>query len=567
LLQDCAKAVAEYQHALANYTQVKLGFANGVCVETLQAELNKVPEYQARGGRMLARLQRNTARQENRDETQTWAKATRRLTEQLLSEPTCSLRLPRLVAKLIQVPLNLPELAGSLLDDLCDAPNPDQAATWLLEAGASNQVLMHVQQISLDLQKRAQMIKTEKEHQTATLQTELLKLGGAVDDLIPDRTLGRWGYLTQELERRLEIERAKRAQEGQRKQERLRAMLSEINKLEDAILQASAMIPPDICGLFNQGLDLARKLTRTATELEGVDTFLKELRYRFEHQSWAFTDLQEALAHLERAARGETPSSTHEFSSAQILAFLEREESTPLGLGTLVTSSEMGTRADLLQNWLRLEKMTGFLATELSIADRHAIKALYRYFAQMVKMKRALGVNDASLEFDDPVVFAHYELQIPKADVLKSNCIMIAMPGKPVRADHLKGLEYLIDEKKWLDDSFILLFMPGCTEGNRKRLESHYRQKLVIIDDRALLDMILAEARGKNPLGRLRSLMIHACGVENVEVFRFNQRVNPHTAIFVGRESLIDKVVNSDGSFALYGGRRIGKSSILMEIH
>jgi hypothetical protein len=200
------------------------------------------------------------------------------------------------------------------------------------------------------------------------------------------------------------------------------------------------------------------------------------------------------------------------------------------------------------------------------LAERNAIKALFRSFTQMVRMKRAVGANDASLEFDDPVIFSHYQLQYPKADVLKSNCILLAMPGKPPRPDNLREMEHLIDDREWLEDWFVLLFAPGCTDGTRKRLESHYKNKLVIIDEQTLLNMVLAESRDKTPLGRLRSLMLHAYGEESVEVFRFNQLVNPRTAIFVGRESRIDKIVNSDGSFALYGGRRIGKSSILMEI-
>ena len=49
----------------------------------------------------------------------------------------------------------------------------------------------------------------------------------------------------------------------------------------------------------------------------------------------------------------------------------------------------------------------------------------------------------------------------------------------------------------------------------------------------------------------------------NADIFTVNQSVNSHTAIFFGRDSLVERIASSGDNYAIYGGRRIGKSSIL----
>jgi hypothetical protein len=61
-------------------------------------------------------------------------------------------------------------------------------------------------------------------------------------------------------------------------------------------------------------------------------------------------------------------------------------------------------------------------------------------------------------------------------------------------------------------------------------------------------------------------MMLNARAAEDVDVFKINQLVNSRTAIFVGRDTLVERIASSGDNYALYGGRRIGKSSVLMAV-
>jgi hypothetical protein len=233
-----------------------------------------------------------------------------------------------------------------------------------------------------------------------------------------------------------------------------------------------------------------------------------------------------------------------------------------------VTTSEIETRCDLLHNWLDVRTLSGLMSEDLELAGRNAIKSMFRYFAQMVRMKYIKAPDGTPIVYDYPVVFSHRELQYPKTAVLQTNCIFVALPGYPPSAKSLSQLDYLLEEKEWLDAGFfVFLFAPGCTPAIRQRLQSNYRNRgLVLIDEPAILDMVLAEAESNHPLGRLRPLMLNALGTEDIDVFTVNQLVNSLTAIFVGREALINRIASSGDNYAVYGGRRIGKSSVLMAV-
>ncbi len=166
---------------------------------------------------------------------------------------------------------------------------------------------------------------------------------------------------------------------------------------------------------------------------------------------------------------------------------------------------------------------------------------------------------------EEPVVYSWWELQYPKTMALQTACILVALPGNPPSAKELAQFEDFLEDKGWLADArFVFLFVPGCTPHIRKRLGSGVSKRgLVIIDEAAILQITLAEAELRNPLGQLRPIMLNARGAENVDVFTVNQAVNSRTAIFAGRDALVERIASSGSNYVIYGGRRIGKSSVL----
>ena len=162
----------------------------------------------------------------------------------------------------------------------------------------------------------------------------------------------------------------------------------------------------------------------------------------------------------------------------------------------------------------------------------------------------------------DPIVYEYREMRVPRTSALDNQYVLMTLPGDPPLTKNLQIVENFLEEKEILEYYFVLLFVPGCDVKVYNRLQ---REGLVVIDEARLLDMILAEAKGNTPLGILRPMILTAIGA-NADIFITNQSVNARTSIFVGRDKLVELIANGGDNHAIYGGRRIGKSSVLKAI-
>lgn len=569
ILRDCAESILDYGKTLMEFWHLKLQHEASVTRESLQTELTMLPELTPLGQAALEQIvQAAGSELVERDKDTARAQAFRQLVHELLSQTTYALRLPRVVGYLTGARLDWMELLGQALDDLTEPMDATGAAELLMEQEAPNQVLLLTQNVSLDIQKQAQSLKGGKERQTDELQIELLKVGGSAEGLSNDRELGRWRLVHRELVELLAEYQTVHKRETQRVQDRARQLRQAINELDLAIFESEGTMPADVYRLVEQGLNLARKATGTEALFGQVEAYLREIRYRLERQSWPLTETQSATDQLKRAVDGQSVDRDVAPGVEEVLDLLERGELRQLDLDPDdVTTSEVGTRCDLLRNWLSVRALPTLMSENLKAADRTAIQALIRYFARMVVMKRTRAPDGKPIAYEYPAVYSYWELQYPRTAVLERPCVLIALPGQPPSAKDLSQLEYLMEEKEWLDYFFVILFVPGCTPDQYKRLQSRNPGLgLVIINESAILDMILAGTESNHPLGRLRPLMLNALGAENVDVFTINQLVNSRTAIFVGRDALVDRIASSGDNYALYGGRRIGKSSVLKAV-
>lgn len=562
ILQDCADSILDYGQALVAYWRAELKRDESVSYEALQSELTTLPELTALGQAALDQIARAVGSElPEWNEAEARSSASHQLVHELLTQATYPLRVPRVAGNLTGARLNWEDMLEHLLDDLAEPVDAAGAANLLLEQEAPNQVLLLTQYVQLDIQKQAQMLKRDKEQEIERLHTDLLKAGGSGASLPGDRELGRWRLIHRELAQQLDELQLTYEVERQQFRDRARQIRRTINSLDEAVFDSKDAMPTDVYRLVEQGLNLAKRATETAGLLDQADAYIQEVHYRLERQSWPLAELQNATDQLERAAAGDTSRDVAHIAE-DVLDLLERRELQALGLSpTTMTGSRIGTRCDLLRNWLAVRKNPALMSEDLRMADRNAIKGLFRYFAQMATMRRWTPQGKAMI-YEYPVVHSWWELRYPKNSALGDQCVFMALPGQPPSPKDLQELMYIIEDKEWLDYYFVFLFAPGCTPQISNSLRSRYKNKgLVIIDEPAMLDIALAEAESNNPLGRLRPMMLNARGT-SVDVFEINQSVDPYTAIFVGRDALIDRIVSS-GNYALYGGRRIGKSSVL----
>ncbi len=389
ILHDCAESVWEYGQALEQFWRARLQNAAGINRDALQAELAQISSLTPLGQAALEQITQ-TAQLELQElaETQARMEASRYLARELLSQAMWAFRLPRVAGYLTGALLDWQGLLESLLQDLAEPVSVEEAALLLLEQQAPNQALLLTQHITLDIQKRAQLLRAEKEREVEKLQSDLLKVGGDVQDLAEDRELGRWRWIVQELTLRLNEKTGYLQAEQQRTQERARQLRKAINDLDMAIFESRATMPVDVYQLIERSWYIAKTAAGTEALLGEVETFLQEIRYRMEHQSWTLVELQNAVARLERAVSGEIIKSSINLTAETVLDLLERGELRQLGLSsTSIEASEIETRCNLLRYWLQVRELPSFLSENLKVTERAAIQGLFRYFTQMTSMK------------------------------------------------------------------------------------------------------------------------------------------------------------------------------------
>lgn len=564
-MEECAASVLKYGQSLVEFWEAKLSRGKEITRQALQAELDSLPNLSPLGQVALDQITQESSLAPEHSENLSKASADRLLVEQLLNRGTFASKVPHTVGHLTAFALDWSNLLTLVLADIAEGLDPEEAADVLLEHKAPSQVLLLTKYLSLDIQKQAQAMEKNLRHEVEELYESLLKLGGEAQDLLTDRDLGRWRFVSQRLTTRLE--KTRKAYEAQRRkrQTRARQIRQQINELDMQLFEVRDKVPADAHQVIEDGLNLARRATREEEWFEAVESYLKDIRYRLQHDSWPLAKLQESYRRLEDVMeeRGEEEDS---LTAEKVLNLLERGELEQLGLTKRrMAASKVKTRINLLHNWLDVAKTSGFSSDNLRSSERNTIKGLYRYFAQMVVMDRA--GEPSPLAFEEPIVYSYWKLRYHKVDALKNKCIFVAMPGNPPSGKDLSELDYILEEKQWLDDFYVFLFIPGGTPQQYVRLRSHYQGKrLVIIDESAMLDVILAEAQSNKPLWRLRPLMLQAWGSEKADIFLVNQSINLRTGIFVGRDDLIQRITSSGSDYALYGGRRIGKSSVLKEV-
>jgi hypothetical protein len=571
-LTDCAEKVNDYGRGLVKYwTSFR---TDQVPLSQLRHELTLVTGLGRYGAQILKALCDPQRAREPRDYDANNSLAKQRdcVEAALLLRASIVVRLPRLAGHLTVSHFRHDDAYALILTDLAEASDFDSAASILLENEAPNQMLLFAKSISLELQKQGLALKSLKERDADDSIAELIKLGGDANNFSKLRELGRWRLLKVLVASQVDSLHQYHEQEAQKIKERTRSLRARLISLDMPLYDARSDMPAEAYRIAQQGLTHARHAIdpQKPRLLDEAERFAADLEYRLDHHSWVLSELQNGLDGIEREINGQSqPDLGANLSAREIKELLEANELKRLGLNpSEVTPSEVNTRCELLASWLGTLKLPSHLTKGLNSIQRGLIVSLFQNFSTMVQFRHVKSPEGKPVGGDDPVIFTWEELMYPRTSTLDNHCVLLALPGNPPGLTAIKEIERVVEEKQWLDFGyFVLLFVPGCTPAIRKRLETGtHRRGLVVIDERTLTSIILAEAELKTPLGVLRALMLNSKGAENVDVFTINQLVVARTAIFEGRDYLVNKIASSADNYQLFGGRRIGKSSVLKAI-
>jgi hypothetical protein len=566
-LEEYAHALRDFARSLARYWRAWHDAQTGLMLSSLGSELDILPDSGD-----LARRTLDLLAQAERPVKQELSAALQRsvaleaIAQQLLLDKEAARHLPRVVAGLTAERRDFDALLASLLEDLSDPPTAEMAAGILIAGEAPAQALLLADQTPADIQKRAQTLQAALEREMSAAQNELIKAGVTYElDISRETSLGRWRALRAALGARLAEynDRTRKQQEVERQQRS--AVRKRIHAIEEALDEAKTKMPGDAYSTAMDGLERARRALDRPEGIQKAADFATEMDYRLARDAWLPDEMRRTVAEFDRfltTDRGTLPAPRQ---SADLIQAFATGDIGSLGIRAGdITDSEMATRLDALRRMVQIKAIpTGFWADQ-SDDEKDCCRQLFSVFGRMMAMERSRGDSGKGIVGEDDFYYELWRLQFPKTAVLNAECVFIALCGLPDAREELTALEALLERKRFLDDYFVFLFAPGLTDALRKgRLNSYRKRGLVIIEERELIKFVLAETEGKTPLALLRPSMISSKDAQTVDVFKVNQSVEPTSSIFVGRDTQVNKLSSAGDNYAVYGGRRIGKSSLL----
>lgn len=569
----CMRVMSEMSAAIINYGKTLLALESlritrrdGLNYQNLIAEIDKTSNPNTLVQHALDQIVQGSLKaRAERNEDVELAKGIQQIVTKILSDASCVHRLPQTISLLVKEPFTWERLLEMMLTDLETPHDVLTAAQLLLDNHATYQVLQAVQQLPLGIQKLAQNLHHEQERSINELEDMFLKLGGDIEWTKPDHDLGRWGYLQNRLADEIAGLKKRNEEEHQQSENQAFAIREQINRLDMNIFKSRSNIPVRVFAILQNGLSIARKVSEVARLFPQLKDYLDEVEYRLSRESWLEAELDTATQELEKQLAGTRDKEPIAMSAEQILIAFNAGELSKLGLDAEdFEGSKVTTRVNILDNWLSIKNLRSVLSEKLTRVEINKIKYLFSYFARMHQMQHSRGPDRNYMSYENPIVHEYWELRFPRTPALDKQCVMIALPGNPPNAEDLQSLDEFLEKEDFLAAHFVFLFVPGCTSKIAKRINQIYaKQGLVLIDEDALIRMILAEREYLMvPLGKLRPLMLNSTGA-NADIFTVNQSVNSHTSIFFGRDTLVDRIASSGDNYAIYGGRRIGKSSVL----
>ena len=222
-------------------------------------------------------------------------------------------------------------------------------------------------------------------------------------------------------------------------------------------------------------------------------------------------------------------------------------------------------RLDLLSLW---ELIKGFLIFNKQRLNRKIFAISSAYLPRLCQycMEQKSAVSPPTIFFEHLYRISSSSLMKPGTDALNRNLVFVALTED---SNHrtLRELDVIMNDEKWLTfGKFVVWFVPRHPEIAHDWVRRKYNGKsVIVVDEDTLLKILFA---GDNPTstGYFKRMLLRTVDAHSVSVFWYENFVDKDKSIFVGREDWIRSIVESGRSHAIYGGRRIGKSSLLKAV-
>jgi len=489
---------------------------------------------------------------------------------EILTNPTYVQRLPRLVSRLMKHKFSWGDVYLFVLSDLSQPiEDPGDIVNLFLESGGATQAGFLLERLPVDMQKKVLSTTSDLKNTISTIEKEILSFGVDPIDLEPLLALGRWFTAISQLRQQAEELTHNNLERHRRLRERSSDLRRALNDIDTRLFSRHEQMNVDAFKLIESGINLAKTAVSEMSSFDFIQEFIDNVRHWIDYESFVISDIQIAVTRLdENTKKPNTPADVN-YTMKSVLAILESGHYEELGLvEDSLDESKVSTRQNLLREFLYLrDQITVSRGQKLEEESIAKIRLLYRYFSVMIPMKFAETQQGEKRQFVDPLVFSVYRLMYPRTPVLNDDITFISLPGSTINQHAIEDIDQTLENFGWFESGFVVLFIPACTKAIKQRLSNIYANRgLVVIDETTIIDLILAEKDSLVPLARFRAMLLNSKGAGRIDVFKIDQSVHAQTSIFVGRDTLVNRVVTSGQNYVIYGGRRIGKSSVLNEV-
>lgn len=266
-----------------------------------------------------------------------------------------------------------------------------------------------------------------------------------------------------------------------------------------------------------------------------------------------------------------------------VVKCLQNDDYLSLGL-TKQQWSEISTDRkeyilDLLQKWLYLKDKP---STKEDIRKgKFDLGNIENEFAELLKNLFSIcslyKTNDTKRIGQDPMLDWNYStdlpfiytsrLQSPRCSSLDKQIHFYVLTELQTSSKkYIIRIKDFISEKQYDQTAFNVIVLLDSRERFEKINTYSLTKNLPVLDEYALKRIIFSVSENRLPKWQFVSLLTLNRKISTIQPFKTQGSVDNNTGIFVGRSEIIKEITSSKKDFAIYGGRKIGKSSLLSVI-
>ena len=266
-----------------------------------------------------------------------------------------------------------------------------------------------------------------------------------------------------------------------------------------------------------------------------------------------------------------------------IIKYMQADDYLSLGLKKQqwmeISSDRKEYIMDLIEKWLFLQNKP---STKEDIKKaKLEIDEIVENFSELVKNlcsicslyktndNKKIGIEPTQewdYSTDLPFLFTS-KLQSPRCSSLDNPINFFVLTQLQTSSKkYINRIKDFISEKHYDQTSFNVIILLDSKEKFEKINTSSLTKNLPILDEFALKRIIFSVAENRLPKWQFVSLLTLNKKISTIQPFKTQGSVDNYNGIFVGRTEIIKEITTSKKDFAIYGGRKIGKSSLLAVI-